>query len=109
HLDLDRAFPTAHRHAEGAAPWHGVQRVEEQVDEHRVQLVAVHRRRHGPRCALSGNFDVLLAPPCLHQVHGTGDDVAQVAVAAARRGQAGKVEEVLDRLFQAGDFTVDDV
>src|SRR5579885_1657393 len=94
--------------AEAAAVRHGVQRVEEQVDQDAGELVAIDLGRHRAVRQSNVELHVLLLDARLHQVEGVADQLAEIAALAHGFRGPGEVEQRLDLALQADDLLVND-
>ena len=93
--------------AQFAAVGHGFDAVEQQIDEHLMQLsgIAFHQDRHVAE--VLANDDIRLPSMALDQVEGPSQGVAQVMTHSVHLRWPGIVQQPLDRLLHADDLFLD--
>ncbi len=95
-------------HVDAPALRHGVQRIQQKVDEDRANLPPVHETDGRLLKPVQVYLDSLLLRPAANEVASLSCQIAQVATTPLRGRQTSEIKKPLHRLFQAGDFTVDD-
>jgi hypothetical protein len=77
----------------GPAARQGIQGIEEQVDQHLVNLLGVDFHQNPLVCQVGLQVDLLAARPAFHQSNCTANDLGQIGSPAFGIGRPGKIEE----------------
>src|SRR5262249_49941356 len=88
-----------------ASIWHGIESVQQDVDEHGVKLVSICIDQRSCFAGLNGDFNFLLPGPRTNKVDGAVDRVTQIEELPLRFRQPCEIEKPLYGLLEARHFT----